>query len=194
MNFHSYFRNHDYRAVVIGGSAGSIRVVCDILKKLKPDFPLPILMALHRAPQKESGMIKVFESQTRMPIIEPSERMLIKPGHVYLAPSDKHLFVEPDLHVNTDQSELVQYSRPSIDVLLYSAAEIYQDTLLGILLTGANRDGAMGMKHIHDMGGHTVVQDPEEAVVDFMPKSVMELIEVNHVLKASQIAELLNVL
>lgn len=192
MDFNRYFKGHDYQAVVLGGSAGSIRVVCDILKQLRPDFRLPLMLALHRGPQKDSALAKVLEPHTTIPIIEPKGRVLIEKNHIYLAPADKHLIVEPDFHLNVEQSALVQYSRPSIDVLLLSAADAYQDTLIGIIVTGANRDGTMGMKMIKAAGGHTIVQDPQEATINVMPKSVMEITTVDHVLKVKQIAELLN--
>ncbi|SFC31907.1 two-component system, chemotaxis family, response regulator CheB [Flexibacter flexilis DSM 6793] len=192
MDTSDYLTTHQYQAVVLGGSAGSIRVVCDILRKLRPDFQLPLIIVLHRSPQSESGLGKVFEPHSPLPIIEPKVKTRIENGNVYLAPADMHLFVESADYLNTDQSALVQYSRPSIDVLFFSASEIYQNQLLGILVTGANRDGAMGMKLIKDAGGYTVVQDPAEATIDYMPKSAMELSPIDQVLRATEIAELLN--
>jgi two-component system, chemotaxis family, protein-glutamate methylesterase/glutaminase len=181
----------NYSAVVIGGSAGSIKAVCHLLQYIPASFPLPIIMALHRGPQQDSALQKVFAANSALPIVEPKGLTQINNSTIYLAPPDLHLMVEPDEQLTVVKSALVQYSRPSIDVLLFSAAEVYKENLIGILLTGANRDGAMGMKIINDNGGLTIVQNPEEAAVGFMPKAAMELSPMDCVMSLQEIADFL---
>ncbi len=182
----------NYNAVVIGGSAGSISAVCQLLKHIPASFPLPIIMALHRGPQQDSALLQVFANYSALPIIEPKGLTQIHGGNIYLAPPDLHLMVEPQKQLSVVKSALVQYSRPSIDVLLFSAAEVYKKNLIGILLTGANRDGAMGMKIINDNGGLTIVQNPDEAAVSVMPKSALELSAIDHVYSLHEIADFLS--
>ncbi len=178
--------------IVIGGSAGSIRAARTIFQSLKV-LPVPILMALHRpANDPDSNLRHVLQNVCKMPIMEPKATTLPQPGHVYLAPSDQHLVVEKNRTLELSNSPLVHYSRPSIDVLFLSAADVYGQNALGILLTGANHDGAMGMKILKEAGGTTAVQDPADCIIDTMPRAAMALTTIDQVLPAQQLAVWLN--
>ncbi|MCS7017520.1 MAG: chemotaxis protein CheB [Cytophagales bacterium] len=183
---------HHIELIVIGGSAGSIRAVRTIFQHLEA-MPVPILMVLHRPAQDpQSNLQSVLQSACRMPIVEPKAGTRPLPQHIYLAPPNRHLVVEPNKTLALSDSPLVHYSRPSIDVLFFSAADVYRQNTLGILLTGANQDGAMGMKLLKDAGGITAVQDPADCMIDTMPRAAMQLATIDQVLTARQIAEWLN--
>jgi two-component system chemotaxis response regulator CheB len=181
--------------IVIGGSAGSVRVVSKILGLLSPDFHLPILMALHRKPDKDDGgmgLAGLFKSYYRHHLSEPDGQTEILRNTLYLAPADLHMIVAAKGRIESVHSPLVQYSRPSIDVLMLSAAESYGKGVLGIMLTGANSDGALGMQAIAEAGGQTLIQDPKEATIPFMPESALELVPDSPVADLKGIVEFLN--
>lgn len=178
--------------IVIGGSAGSIRAARSIFQHLEV-LPVPVLMALHRpANDPDSHLRQVLQNVCKMPIVEPIATTFPLPGHIYLAPPDRHLIVEQNRTLELSNSPLVHYSRPSIDVLFLSAADVYRRNALGILLTGANQDGAMGMKLLKDAGGMTAVQDPVDCMIETMPRAAMALTTIDQVLPAQQIAMWLN--
>lgn len=181
------------KVVAIGGSAGSIKVLKIILERLRVNEQSAVLICLHRLQNDTStGLRDVLQYSSDTPIIEPQDREAIQGGRIYLAPPNVHLVVEYDLCFSLSSSPLVQYSRPSIDVLFMSAAEVFQENMVGVLVTGANRDGAYGMKTIKENGGRTVVQEPTDCFIDTMPKAAMALTEINHVLDATEIHQWLN--
>lgn len=181
------------KIAVIGGSAGSIKVVKAILNGLSVENECAVLICLHRLQTDISaGLREVLQYATEIPVIEPKDRQAIQGGNIYLAPPNVHLVVEHDLCFSLSSSPLVQYSRPSIDVLFLSASEVFQENLAGILVTGANKDGAFGMKAIKESGGQTIVQEPSECFIDTMPKAAMGLTSIDHVLNVEAIRAWLN--
>lgn len=179
-------------AILIGGSAGSIRAVRTIFQHLEV-LPVPVLMTLHRPANDSSSNLRgVLQNACKMPVIEPEAGVLPLPGHVYLAPANRHMVVERNRRLDLSDSPMVHYSRPSIDVLFMSAVDVYRRNTLGILLTGANHDGAAGMKLLKDAGGITAVQDPADCMIDTMPRAAMEITAIDKILDARQIAEWLN--
>jgi len=183
------------KAITIGGSAGSLKIVKMILQAFTRPSPVPIIIGLHRLQNDpSSGLREVIQFSTNMPVIEPSDGDSIEAGTVYLAPSNRHLIVEPDYTFSLSQSPLVQYSRPSIDVLFLSAADVYKSHLVALLVTGANRDGAMGMKIVKENGGFTIVQDPAESFVDTMPRAALALTNVDKILGVDEMASFLEML
>jgi two-component system chemotaxis response regulator CheB len=136
-------------------------------------------------------MCEVFQSQAKIPIVEPREPTPLENGKVYLAPPGLHLVVEPDKKLNVDNSPLVQYSKPSIDVLFISAADAFRENLTGILVTGSNSDGALGMKMINENGGLTIVQDPKEAKMYRMPESAIRMSKIDHIMKSEELFKFL---
>lgn len=186
-----YKVNSQYKAIVIGGSAGSFQGITKILASLPEDFTLPIIMCLHRLKHVRNGFVEALSIKSTKPVTEPVDKESIKRGHVYLAPSNYHLSVELGNSFSLSTEEMINNSRPAIDVTLETSAYAYRHKLIGILLSGANRDGAWGMKKIKDYGGLTITQDPQECMIDTMPTAAQELSEIDYTLKVDQIIELL---
>lgn len=182
----------DYRAVVIGGSAGSFALVLKILSKLRPDFELPIIICMHRLKHIRSGLAENLDLKSNMKVVEPMDKERIEKGKVYLAPSNYHMYVEFDGTISLSIEDVNNQSRPSIDYTLLSAASAYREKCLGIILTGANKDGAKGLKDIADKKGFTIVQDPKTAEVDTMPKSALKIMTPNLILGPEGIIDFLN--
>jgi two-component system chemotaxis response regulator CheB len=180
-----------YKAVVIGGSAGSFQGVTKILSQLPADFELPIIMCLHRLKHVRNGFVEALSIKSIRPVTEPSDKENIKKGGIYLAPSNYHLSVELGNSFSLSTEEMINNSRPAIDVTLETAAYVYRNKLVGILLSGANRDGAVGMMKIKQRGGLTIVQDPTECMIDTMPSAALQLTEIDHVLKVDEITNFL---
>jgi two-component system chemotaxis response regulator CheB len=178
--------------VVIGGSAGSFPIVNRILEGIRPDYRMPLIFCLHRLRDKREGFKEALEIKSKVPVSEPDDKSLALPGHAYVAPANYHLLMEDATHFALATSELVQYSRPSIDVLFESAADVCGRQLIAVLLSGANRDGAAGMRHIQRRGGLLIVQDPEESSMRTMPEAALQAAKVDYVLKTQEIIQLLN--
>ncbi len=180
-----------YKAVIIGGSAGSFQVVTRILHALPPTFPLPVLLCLHRLKHVRSGFVQALSIKSKLPVIEPYDKEQIKPGRAYLAPANYHMFIELANRFALSTEEPMNHSRPAIDLSFMTAAHAYRHKLIGIILSGANKDGAFGLKKVHDHGGITIVQDPLECEVKTMTETALKLTEVNYVFKTSQIIDFL---
>ena len=176
-----------YKAIVIGGSAGSFQGITRILSSLPEDFTLPIIMCLHRLKHVRNGFTEALSIKSIKPVTEPCDKESIKKGNVYLAPANYHLCVELGNSFSLSTEEMVNNSRPSIDITLETAAYSYRDKLIGILLSGANRDGALGMKKIKDRGGLTIVQEPAECMIDTMPSAALQMTEIDYTLKVEEI-------
>jgi len=183
--------NNSYKAVVIGGSAGSFQGVVKILSQLPKGFPLPIIMCLHRLKHVRNGFVEALSIKSVVQVTEPNDKETIKKGSVYLAPANYHMSVELGNNFALSTEEMVNNSRPAIDITLSSCAFVYKEKLLGILLSGANKDGALGMKHIHERGGTTIVQEPTECMIDTMPKAALAVTKIDHVLRIDEIVEVL---
>ena len=184
-----YQLNNTYKAIVIGGSAGSFQGVVKILSCLPPDFELPIILCLHRLKHVRNGFVEALSIKSTKPVIEPHDKESIKKGRVYLAPSNYHLSVELGNSFSLSTEEMINNSRPSIDVTLESAAYVFRHRLIGILLSGANSDGAVGMKKIKDRGGLTIIQDPEECMIKTMPTAALNLTEIDYILNTEDITK-----
>jgi two-component system, chemotaxis family, protein-glutamate methylesterase/glutaminase len=182
-----YNLNNSYKAVVIGGSAGSFQGIVKILAQLPKDFPLPIIMALHRLKHVRNGFVEALSIKSVAQVLEPYDKEPIKKGLIYLAPSNYHLSVELGNHFALSTEEMLNNSRPAIDITLGSSAFVYREKLVGILLSGANRDGGLGMKHIKEKGGLTIVQEPTECMIDTMPKAALALTKIDYTLKIDEI-------
>jgi len=157
------------KLIVIGGSSGSLQVILYVLGRLPADYPIPILLIIHRANSNDSMLPELLELKSNLTVREVEEKDRIVPSCVYVAPADYHVLIETDHSFTLDYSEKLNYSRPSIDVSFISAAMVYGKNLIGILLSGANEDGAEGLKEIKEQGGHTIIQHPDEAIVSYMP-------------------------
>lgn len=183
--------NNQYEVLLIGGSAGSLEVLLNLLPSLDKNLNLAIVIVLHRKPG-ESLLADLLEEKTSWPVKEAEEKEPIEINNIYIAPSDYHLLVEKDKTFSLDFSEKVHYSRPSIDVSFETAAEAYGSKLIGVLLSGANADGAEGMKQIKTNGGMTIVQDPGEASVSYMPQQAINHTPVDYIAQTKEIAQIIN--
>jgi two-component system chemotaxis response regulator CheB len=184
-----YNLNNSYKAVVIGGSAGSFQGMVKILSQLPKGFPLPIIMCLHRLKHVRNGFVEALSIKSVVQVTEPHDKENIKKGSVYLAPANYHMSVELGHYFALSTEEMVNNSRPSIDITLTTCGFVYKDRLIGILLSGANRDGAIGMKNIAEKGGLTIVQEPSECMIDTMPRAALAIAKIDHVMKVDQIVE-----
>lgn len=176
-----------FEIVVIGTSAGGLSALQILLGGLEQEFPAAIAIVQHRHRESDAVLSQVLQRQITLPIKEAEDKDLLQPGHVYLAPPDYHLLVEPGyLSLSTD--EPVSYARPSIDVLFESAADVYGHRAIGIILTGANQDGAQGLARIKAAGGRAIVQDPPSAENKTMPEAAIAATLVDQILPLSEIA------
>lgn len=180
-----------FKLIVIGGSAGSLQVILNFLAALPPDFPLPVLIVLHRNGVFESSLEELFSSRTTLPVKEVEEKEPILPGIVYICPADYHVLLEKDHSFSLDYSERVNYSRPSIDVTFRSAADSFGEALIALLLSGGNADGVEGLEYVKARGGVVVVQDPATAEVPFMPEQAILKKEVDYIVPAEEISAFL---
>ena len=179
-------------AIVIGCSAGGFTLLYELIVRLPGNFPLAVEVVIHRSRKYESTIEKVLTAKGSIPVKIAGDKQLLKPGKVYFAPADYHLLLEPDYSFTLDFSEPLYFCRPSIDVTFQSVSDVMGKKVIGVLLSGANEDGAVGIKYIGENGGLTVVQDPNEAEVDTMPKAAIKLSPVDLILKNDEIFNLLN--
>lgn len=158
---------------MIGASWGGLRAIGRVLSDLPEDVDVPIVIAQHRHPEAQDGTFaQLLEAQTDRPVLDVEDKMRIERGHVYVAPPDYHVLVEPrSFALSVD--ERVQFARPSIDVLFESAADAYGAAVIGIILTGANEDGAFGLARIKEQGGVVLIQDPDGATRRTMPDAAI---------------------
>jgi len=181
-----------YKAVVIGSSAGGLNALKVLFRGLESRFKLPVIIVQHISPDAENYLIHILNELKKLNVKEADEKETPVRGMVYVAPPNYHLLIEADQTFSLTVDERVNYARPSIDVLFETAAEAYQDSLIGIILTGANHDGSNGLKRIKELGGLTIVQDPETAEVDSMPRAALLSTQVDKVLPIDEIAPFLN--
>jgi len=184
----------EYKVVIIGGSAGSLDVLMQVLPRLNAIETFSIVIVLHRKSGEDTTLEDLLALKTVIPVQEVEDKVPLLPGYIYIAPSDYHLLFEKDKTLSLDISEKVNYSRPSIDVSFESAADIYGAGLVGILLSGANADGTLGLKSIISNGGTVIIQDPETAEMPYMPKSAIENMTPSHIFDVPQITAFINTL
>lgn len=183
-----------YDAVVIGVSAGGLAAMEKILPVLDPAIPVPLFIVQHVSPDSENYMPLHFDRRSKLHVKEGEDKEVPEKGTVYFAPPNYHLMVELEKTLALSVDARVNFSRPSIDVLFETAAEAYGDKLVGIILTGANSDGARGLAKIKRFGGLVVVQSPETAEADAMPLAALELVQADHVVPLDDMGEFLNTL
>ena len=180
-----------YKAVMIGGSAGSFQVVVKLLHSLTPSFPVPVFLCLHRLKHVRSGFVEALSIKSGIPVVEPFDKENIRPGRAYLAPANYHMYIELGNKIALSTEETVNHSRPSIDLSFATAALAYREKLVAIILSGANKDGAYGLKKVKDQGGVCIVQDPLECEVRTMTEASLQATPVDHVLRTEQIIQFL---
>jgi two-component system chemotaxis response regulator CheB len=180
-----------FEIVCIGASYGGLSALQTVLPELASDFPLPVVVVQHRKRDGDDGLCEYLRKRSRLPLIEPNDKEKVEPGHVYLAPRDYHLLIEKSIFALSTESP-VGFARPSIDVTFSSAADVYMDRVVGVILTGANADGARGLARIKSLGGLALVQDPQSAESRAMPEAAIAATSVDRVLPLTEIAPFLN--
>ncbi|RDC56881.1 chemotaxis protein CheB [Pedobacter chinensis] len=179
-------------ALIIGGSAGSLDVLLQIFPDLKKEINFPIILVTHRKSGNDSLLTDLLQSRTGLDVQEAEEKEPMLKGNVYIAPADYHLLIEEDKTISLDYSEKVNYSRPSIDVTFQSAAEVFKDELVCMLLSGSNADGVEGLKSVNNSGGFVVVQNPNTAIMPYMPQQAIDHVKPNVILDSFNMAEFIN--
>jgi len=180
-----------YDAVVIGVSAGGMEALHIILSVLPKDFPVPILIVQHISPVSDNYLVRFLDDACQIKVKEAEEKIEIEQGTAYIAPPNYHMLVETDKTLSLTVDEKVNFARPSVDVLFETAADAYGRNLIGIILTGANKDGSMGLKKIKKYKGLAIVQAPETAAAEEMPRSAMAATDVDFILPLNSIASFL---
>lgn len=183
-----------YQAVVIGVSAGGIAALEKILPQIEKECNFSIMVVQHITADGGDYLVEHFSSCCSLSVRGAEDKQIIEPGTIYFAPANYHLLVERQKSLALSVDAKINYSRPSIDVLFETAAEAYGQDLVGVVLTGANADGAAGLAKVKELGGLTVVQSPDTAEVATMPLAAINSTQVDHVLRLNEIGSFLNVL
>ncbi len=182
-------KKSNYSAVVIGASTGGMEAISIILSAMPPLFAAPIIIGQHVGPKSDNYIVKYFNGLCKIAVKEADEKERVVPGNVYVAPPNYHLLVEKDGTLSLTVDEKVNYARPSIDILFETAADSFKSSLIGVILTGANRDGSLGLKRIKEYGGIAIVQEPKTALADTMPKAAIDITNVDYILSVENIAK-----
>jgi two-component system, chemotaxis family, protein-glutamate methylesterase/glutaminase len=182
-------RKHE--AVVIGVSSGGLEALKTLLPAFPADFPAPVLVVYHQGARRDRFIIDYLNGLTRIQVREAEEKEPLLPGVVYLAPPNYHLLVEEDRTLTLSTEERVSFARPSVDVLFETAAEAFGPELVGVILTGANQDGSQGLRAVKERGGTALVQNPDTAEMEVMPRAALEAVEVDRVLDLEELGSYL---
>lgn len=176
-------------AVVVGTSAGGVQALSVLLPVLPRTAPFAVLVVIHLPRERPSLLVEIFSAKCAARVREAEDKEPIEPGTIYFAPPDYHLLVErgPSLALSVDDP--VEHSRPSVDVLFESAAEVFRERLVGIVLTGANQDGTAGLRAVRAAAGAAIVQDPDTAQASLMPASALKSTPAATVMTLDAIAE-----
>ncbi|MGA6098193.1 chemotaxis protein CheB [Stutzerimonas marianensis] len=178
-------------AVVIGASAGGLAALSVLVSGLPSAYRMPLLMVQHVPPTGPTQLVEIFQRKTDLKVREAGDKEPVRGGTLYFAAPGYHLLVESDLSLALSQDDAMHFSRPSIDVLFESAADAWGERVAGILLTGANEDGAAGLQAIGQAGGVTIVQDPDDAEVATMPRAALQRFAPDYLLPLRDIHRLL---
>lgn len=179
------------KIVVIGCSKGGFTALTQLLKPIPKDYLNPILVVQHRQKYDKTILEELLQNRLQLKVKQADEKEIIEGSVIYIAPPDYHLLLENNYSLSLSSDQLVNYSRPSIDVLFETAAEAAKDKLIGIILTGANGDGAMGIKAISKHGGITIAQDPSSSECGIMPEMAIKTGKVQKILSVTDITTFL---
>ncbi len=185
------FTQIEYRSIVIGTSAGGLDALGRVLSALPENYSLPLIIVAHRGPKAGSRLEDLLNSECAIHIKQAEDKEIIKSGTAFVAPPDYHLLIEDDKTLSLSADRPIKYSRPSIDVLFESAAFVFGEKLIGIILTGANDDGSLGLTEIRERGGLAIVQTAETAEADSMPKSAIKMADPQLILPLDKIGPFL---
>ncbi|MFT4607144.1 MAG: two-component system chemotaxis response regulator CheB [Urechidicola sp.] len=180
-----------YELVVIGVSAGGMQALSKLLPALPDDYKIPVAIVQHIGANNNDYLPSYYSKICQLPVSWASPAMPIAEGHIYFAPPGYHLLVENDRTFSLSVDDSVNHSRPSIDVLFNSAADVFREKLIGVILTGASSDGSKGLCNIKNHNGLTLVQDPDEAEVETMPRAAIETVGVDKTFSLNELKLLL---
>ena len=183
-------RWHNSDILLLGGSAGSFRLLFKMVKCLPPNLNKAVIIIIHRKRNYDSDIERMFAANSKMPLKEISDKDKICKNTIYIAPPNYHTLIEKGGYFSLDVSDFVFYSKPSIDVTFESAADAYKSRCTAILLSGANQDGAQGMLKLKDSGSLTIAQHPEDAEMSEMPQSAININAAAYVLRTIEIFDL----
>ncbi len=181
-------------ALAFGASAGGVEALSSLLPCLRPGCGVSVLVVVHLPRERPSLLATVFASKCALPVTEAQDKQPIAPETIYFAPPDYHMLVDEGPQLALDADELVHFSRPSVDVLFESVADAYGPRAAGVMLTGANQDGALGLAAIARRGGPTFVQDPTSASASAMPAAALRLAPASRILDLPALSSLLSTL
>lgn len=181
-----------FKAVVMGVSSGGLEALKILVPGLRPDLAAPVIIVQHMSAQADSYLPARLNEISGLTVKEAEDKEMLRPGVVYVAPPDYHLLAETDGSLSLSVDPKVNFSRPSVDVLFESASDAFGSELVGVILTGANHDGARGLARIKRRGGLAIVQSPKSAQSSAMPEAALESTSVDHVLPLQDIAPFLN--
>lgn len=182
----------DIKIVVIGGSAGSFSTVRKVLCSIGKDFPLPVVLCLHRLKDVRSGFVESLNINSNLPVVEPLDKDPIKAGFAYLSPANYHLLIENAQYFALSTESDINYSRPSLDITFETAGNSFQDKMAGIILSGANTDGSKGLFSAFRNGAYTIVQKPENAQFSAMPGEALKYFTPHKILTDDEIVVFIN--
>jgi len=188
---HIIKRWHNADILLLGGSAGSFKLIFEAVKGLLPNLDKTVIIIIHRKKNFFSEIEKLFNENIRMRFREIMDKDKIELNIVYIAPANYHTLIEKQGYFSLDVSDAVWYSKPSIDVTFESAADIYNNRCAAILFSGANQDGAEGLLKLRNSGSLTIVQHPDDAEMDAMPRSAININAAEYILRTTEILELL---
>jgi two-component system, chemotaxis family, protein-glutamate methylesterase/glutaminase len=176
-----------YAITVVGTSWGGLAALRELVSCLPADLPVPVVLIQHRHKMSDEALPRLLQDRTPLDVCEAEDKMPIEPGRIYVAPADYHLLVERELYFTLSVEEPIRYSRPSIDLTFMSAADAFGEKTIGVVLTGANADGATGLKRIAERGGAAIVQEPVTAESPAMPAAALEAVPKARVMVLSEI-------
>lgn len=188
---HIIDRWHSSEILLLGGSAGSFKLIFRIVQILDRDLKKVVIIVMHRKRNFASEVEKLFAHNSLMNVKEIGDKDKINKGTIYIAPANYHVLIENNGYFGLDVSEAIWFSKPSIDITFESAAEVYKNKCTAILLSGANQDGAEGMLKLRNAGSLTIAQDPADAELPEMPSDAIAIGGAEYVLPSAEIIELL---
>jgi two-component system chemotaxis response regulator CheB len=175
------------KAIIIGGSAGGIKALESLLPALDKLGDFSLIVALHRHPSSDSAIIDILQKLTVFKVKEIEDKEIISPGFIYIAPAGYHVLIDDKKTFSLSVDNEHSYNHPSINAAFETAAKVYQNELIGIILTGANDDGARGIKKIKEYNGFTISQNPQDAEVALMPQASINTGSIDEILSLKEI-------
>ena len=183
-----------YDVVVLSGSAGGLQAMCSVLRPLPETFPVPIIAVLHHAVGRSPMVVKILQRSTKLRVVEAVDGEAIQPGHVYLAPADRHVQITPGRRLASRDARRINSLRSSVEPLLDSITEVYGPHAVSVILSGSGRNGAVSAKSLHDRGGIVIAQNRATAQSYGMPGAAIAIGAADHVLGVDEIAPALTAL